>query len=106
MWLFEIKVYVEASMDFTEQGISPDDVTTIHNRLESLRNDVDKLIATAETGRILREGLRVVIFGATNAGKSSLLNCILGFDRAIVSEIHGTTRDSLEERINLRGIAL
>src|SRR5216110_1382999 len=104
--LIEIIAHVEASMYFPEEGISPDDVTTIHNRLESLRNDVDKLIATAETGRILREGLRVVIFGATNAGKSSLLNCMLGFDRAIVSEIHGTTRDFIEERINLRGIAL
>ena len=104
--LIEIIAHVEASMDFPEEGISPDDVTTIHNRLESLRNDIDKLIATAETGRILREGLRVVIFGATNAGKSSLLNCMLGFDRAIVSEIHGTTRDSIEERINLRGVAL
>src|SRR5438067_2352391 len=104
--LIEIIAHVEASMDFPEEGISPDDVTTIHNRLESLRNEVDKLIATAETGRILREGLRVVIFGATNAGKSSLLNCMLGFDRAIVSEIYGTTSDSIEERINLRGIAL
>ena len=104
--LIEIIAHVEASMDFPEEGISPDDVTTIHNRLESLRNEVDKLIATAETGRILREGLRVVIFGATNAGKSSLLNCMLGFDRAIVSEIHGTTRDSIEERINLLGVAL
>ena len=104
--LIEIIAHVEASMDFPEEGISPDDVMTIHNRLESLRNDVDKLIATAETGRILREGLRVVIFGATNAGKSSLLNYMLGFDRAIVSEIHGTTRDSIEERINLRGVAL
>src|SRR6266480_228339 len=104
--LIEIIAHVEASMDFPEEGISPDDVMTIHNRLESLRNEVDKLIATAETGRILREGLRVVIFGATNAGKSSLLNCMLGFDRAIVSETHGTTRDSIEERINLRGIAL
>ena len=104
--LIEIIAHVEASMDFPEEGISPDDVTTIRYRLESLRNEVDKLIATAETGRILREGLRVVIFGATNAGKSSLLNCMLGFDRAIVSEIHGTTRDSIEERINLRGVAL
>src|SRR5436853_3884941 len=104
--LIEIIAHVEASMDFPEEGISPDDVMTIHNRLESLRNEVDKLIATAETGRILREGRRVVIFGATNAGKSSLLNCMLGFDRAIVSEIHGSTRDSIEERINLRGVAL
>src|SRR5437764_15261703 len=104
--LIEIIAHVEASMDFPEEGISPDDVTTIHNRLESLRNEVDKLIATAETGRILREGLRVVIFGPTNAGKSSLLNRLLGFDRAIVSETHGTTRDTIEEPIHLRGIAL
>jgi tRNA modification GTPase len=93
-------------MDFPEEGISPDDTGTIRDRLVSLQTDVDKLMATAETGRILREGLRVVIFGATNAGKSSLLNRMLGFDRAIVSEMHGTTRDSIEERINLRGIAL
>jgi tRNA modification GTPase len=104
--LIEIIAHVETSMDFPEEGISPDDVTTIRDRLELLRNEIDKLIATAETGRILREGLRVVIFGATNAGKSSLLNRMLGFDRAIVSEMHGTTRDSIEERINLRGIAL
>src|SRR5437764_611713 len=104
--LIGIIAHVEASMDFPEEGISPDDVATICDRLESLRNEIDKLIATAETGRILHEGLRVVIFGATNAGKSSLLNRMLGFDRAIVSEMHGTTRDSIEERINLRGIAL
>jgi tRNA modification GTPase len=104
--LIEIIAHIEASMDFPEEGISPDDVTTIRSRLHSLEGEIDKLIATAETGRILREGLRVVIFGATNAGKSSLLNRLLGFDRAIVSEMHGTTRDSIEERINLRGIAL
>jgi tRNA modification GTPase len=104
--LIDIIAHVEASMDFPEEEISPDDIATIRNRLDSLQNEIDKLIATAETGRILREGLRVVIFGATNAGKSSLLNRMLGFDRAIVSEMHGTTRDSIEERINLRGIAL
>ena len=93
-------------MDFPEEGIAPDDTGRIRDHLVSLQSDIDKLIATAETGRILREGLRVVIFGATNAGKSSLLNRMLGFDRAIVSEMHGTTRDSIEERINLRGIAL
>lgn len=104
--VIEIIAHVEASMDFPSEEISPDDVTTIRDRLDSLRNEINRLIATAETGRILREGLRVVIFGATNAGKSSLLNRLLGFDRAIVSEMHGTTRDSIEERINLRGIAL
>src|SRR2546423_15557858 len=104
--LIEIIAHVEASIDFPEEGISPDDITTIRSRLEALQREIDQLIATAEIGRILREGLRVVIFGATNAGKSSLLNCMLGFDRAIVSEMHGTTRDSIEERINLRGVAL
>jgi len=104
--LIEIIAHIEASIDFPEEGISPDDTATIRDRLVSLQRDIDKLTATAETGRILREGLRVVIFGATNAGKSSLLNRLLGFDRAIVSELHGTTRDSIEERINLRGIAL
>src|SRR5207244_2653266 len=85
--LIDIIAHVEASMDFPEEGISPDNVATICARLESLRNEIDKLLATAETGRILHEGLRVVIFGATNAGKSSLLNRMLGFDRAIVSHL-------------------
>lgn len=98
--------HVEASIDFPEERISPDDTGTIRGRLVSLQSGIETLIATAATGRILREGLRVVIFGATNAGKSSLLNRMLGFDRAIVSEMHGTTRDSIEERLSLRGIAL
>src|SRR5437762_9203560 len=62
------------------------------------------LLATADQGRILREGVRVVIYGATNAGKSSLLNRLLGYERVIVSETHGTTRDTIEEMINLRGV--
>jgi tRNA modification GTPase len=62
------------------------------------------LLATAEQGRILREGVRAVIYGPTNAGKSSLLNRLLGYDRAIVSQQPGTTRDTIEEVINLRGI--
>jgi tRNA modification GTPase len=62
------------------------------------------LLATAGRGRILREGVRAVIYGPTNAGKSSLLNRLLGYDRAIVSAQPGTTRDTIEEVINLRGI--
>ncbi len=62
------------------------------------------LLATADRGRILREGIRAVIYGATNAGKSSLLNRLLGYDRVIVSEMPGTTRDTIEETINLHGV--
>ncbi len=104
--LIQIIAHVEAAMDFPEEGISPDEDAAIRIRLESLRCRIDELLATAQTGRVLREGVRAVIFGATNAGKSSLLNRLLGFDRAIVSDTHGTTRDTIEERIDLRGVAV
>ena len=104
--LIEILAHVEAAIDFPEEGISPDSIEVVRGRLVSAVAQIQDLLATAETGRILREGLRVVIFGPTNAGKSSLLNRLLGFDRAIVSETHGTTRDTIEEPIHLRGIAL
>ncbi len=104
--IIEVLAHVEAAMDFPEEGISPDGDAAIRVRLENLCRRVDELAATAQTGRLLREGVRAVIFGATNAGKSSLLNRLLGFDRAIVSEMHGTTRDTIEERIDLRGVAL
>ena len=104
--LIETIAHVDAAMDFPEEDISPDETPAIRARLESFRHRIDKLAATAQTGRILREGVRVVIFGATNAGKSSLLNRMLGFDRAIVHETHGTTRDTIEERIDLRGVPM
>ena len=75
-------------------------------RLDSVQQQMRDLLATADQGRILREGLRAVIYGPTNAGKSSLLNRLLGYERAIVSENPGTTRDTIEEVINLRGIPI
>ncbi len=102
--LIELVAQIEASIDFPDEGIAPDTIDGLAARLDVVRQRISDLLATAESGRILREGVRVVIFGATNAGKSSLLNRLLGFDRAIVSTIPGTTRDTIEEVINLRGV--
>jgi len=92
---------IEASIDFPEEGIAPDKGETLRARLDSIREEIAVLLATADQGRVLREGVRVVIYGATNAGKSSLLNRLLGYDRVIVSDTHGTTRDTIEETVNL-----
>src|SRR5207247_2726175 len=70
----------------------------------AVSEQISALLATADHGRILRDVVRIVIYGATNAGKSSLLNRLLGYERVIVSETHGTTRDTIEETVNLRGV--
>ena len=104
--LIELLAHLEAAIDFPEEDIAPDEGGKLRARLDSVRQKMRDLLATAEQGRILREGVRAVIYGPTNAGKSSLLNRLLGYDRAIVSEIPGTTRDTIEEVINLRGIPI
>ena len=104
--LIELLAHIEAAIDFPEEGIAPDRGEQLRHRLNSIRQKIGDLLETAEQGRILREGLRAVIYGPTNAGKSSLLNRLLGYDRAIVSEQPGTTRDTIEEVINLRGIPI
>ncbi len=97
---------LEAYIDFPEEDIEPDVGDAFLGRLDEIHGRINALLATADQGRVFREGLRVVIFGASNAGKSSLLNRLLGFSRAIVSPLPGTTRDTIEETINLRGIML
>jgi len=104
--LIALVANLEAYIDFPEEDIEPDVGAAFLARLDAIREKIQALLATADQGRIFREGVRVVIYGATNAGKSSLLNRLLGFRRAIVSETPGTTRDTIEELINLRGIAL
>jgi tRNA modification GTPase len=104
--LLETLAHLEAWIDFPEEDIDPQTGSLLRGRVSAVLNVVDSLLATADQGRVLREGVRTVIFGEPNVGKSSLLNRLLGFERAIVSDIAGTTRDTIEEVVNLHDIPL
>ncbi|MEP6911113.1 MAG: tRNA uridine-5-carboxymethylaminomethyl(34) synthesis GTPase MnmE [bacterium] len=102
--LLEIIVPLESSIEFVEDDLPATATEVILAKLSQLELDIEQLAETFAAGRLLKEGLRVALVGAPNVGKSSLFNRLLTYDRAIVTNIPGTTRDSLSEAVNIDGI--
>lgn len=103
--VMRITAEIEAPMDFPDQDIEELDSIEIQKRIKNILEEVFSLLKTLDYGKILKEGINTVIVGKANVGKSSLFNALLRENRAIVTHLPGTTRDTIEELINLKGIA-
>ena len=104
--VIDLRLYVEAAIDFPEEEIDFLSDRELTQRFESVRRHFDAVEASARQGRLLREGMTLAIIGRPNAGKSSLLNRLAGYDAAIVTPLAGTTRDVIRERVSLDGLPL
>lgn len=103
--IVKIAAEIEAPMDFPDQDIEELDLMEMQERIEGVLKEVAALLDTLDYGKILKEGVNTVIVGKTNVGKSSLFNTLLRENRAIVTPLPGTTRDTIEELLNIKGIA-
>ena len=102
--LLELVSLMELELDFSEEEVEFADRSQLNNLLDQIVAHVSRLIDSFRLGNAIKNGVPVAIAGATNTGKSTLLNALLGEDRAIVSDVHGTTRDTIEETLNIDGI--
>lgn len=102
--LLELLAQLEASLDFPDEGHHFISADLARERLAGVIDDIDRLLGDATRGRLIREGATVAVVGRTNVGKSSVFNALCGADRAIVTEVAGTTRDLVTERLDLHGL--
>ena len=104
--IMELLANIEVNIDFPEYDEDEITIEGVKTLCDKLAPELDKLIKTADTGKIFKEGIKTVILGKPNVGKSSLMNFLLNENRAIVTEVPGTTRDTIEEFVNIRGVPL